>query len=70
MGHDGVMKVVKNEGNANKCQMQKRESWQQHTRSQELHKIREEKRQLKKSMDNKTKDNKMKFINCVVTKSI
>lgn len=32
--------------------------------------IREEKGQLKKSMVNKTKDNKMKFINCVVTKSI
>lgn len=32
--------------------------------------IREEKGQLKKSMVNKTKDNKMKFINYVVTKSI
>lgn len=32
--------------------------------------IREEKGQLKKSMVNKTKDNKMKFINCVATKSI
>lgn len=28
--------------------------------------IREEKGQLKKSMANKTKDNKMKFINCAV----
>lgn len=32
--------------------------------------VREGKGQLKKSMVNKTKDNKMKFINCVVTKSI
>ena len=32
--------------------------------------IREAKGQLKKSMVNKAKDNKIKFIKCVVTKSI
>ena len=32
--------------------------------------IREAKGQLKKSMVNKAKDNKMKFIKCIVTKSI